>query len=73
MHEQVHIEQCVTCHDDVFAACLDTITTLQQLGLGVTEDEEEKKPQVKVFTKEDFSVVNRFDSEFSEFYQSSER
>ena len=44
------------------AACLDTVTTVQQLGLTVSEDETEKQPQTKVFTKDDFSLVSRFDS-----------
>ena len=44
------------------SACLDTVTTVQQLGLTVSEDETEKQPQTKVFTKDDFSLVSRFDS-----------
>ena len=55
MHIYCDVTVCV-------AACLDTVTTVQQLGLTVSEDETEKQPQTKVFTKDDFSLVSRFDS-----------
>ncbi len=42
--------------------CLDTLTTAQQLNLTVVEEEKEKRVSTKVYTKEDFSVVNRFES-----------
>ncbi|CAE1311209.1 MYCBP2 [Acanthosepion pharaonis] len=43
-------------------ACLDTLTTAQQLHLTVYEEAKEKLAATKDYTKEDFSVVNRFDS-----------
>ena len=38
--------------------------TAQQLGLSVYEEEAEKQTSSKVYTKEDYSVVNRFESEY---------
>ncbi|XP_074650729.1 E3 ubiquitin-protein ligase MYCBP2-like [Tubulanus polymorphus] len=42
--------------------CLDTLTTASQLGLQVATEEHEKHAPNKIYTKEDFSVVNRFKS-----------
>ncbi|XP_076446720.1 E3 ubiquitin-protein ligase MYCBP2-like isoform X7 [Babylonia areolata] len=42
--------------------CLDTLTIAQQLKLEVLEEAKEKTAQAKVYTKEDYSVVNRFES-----------
>ncbi|CAI9731993.1 E3 ubiquitin-protein ligase MYCBP2-like [Octopus vulgaris] len=43
-------------------ACLDTLTTAQQLHLVVYEETKEKRAATKDYTKEDFSIINRFDS-----------
>ena len=45
--------------------CLDTVTTAQQLSLTVFEEEKEKQATTKVYTKEDFATVNRFESKQS--------
>ena len=47
-----------------FVACLDTLTTAHGLNMIVQQDECEKQTSSKVYAKEDFSVVNRFESEF---------
>ena len=44
--------------------CLDTLTIAQQLKLEVLEEAKEKTAQAKVYTKEDYSVVNRFESQW---------
>ncbi|KAK2182954.1 hypothetical protein NP493_330g03064 [Ridgeia piscesae] len=43
-------------------ACLDTLTNAQRLGLTVSATEKEKRPLSRVYTKEDYAVVNRFES-----------
>ncbi|CAH1777009.1 unnamed protein product [Owenia fusiformis] len=43
-------------------ACLDTLTTAQQLNLSVYEEDKEKRIQTKTYSKEDYAVVNRFES-----------
>ena len=42
--------------------CMDTLTISQQQNLCVLEEEKEKQSQAKVYTREDYSVVNRFES-----------
>ncbi|XP_031649241.1 E3 ubiquitin-protein ligase MYCBP2 isoform X10 [Oncorhynchus kisutch] len=42
--------------------CLDTLATMQELKMGVTSTEEETQAVMKVYSKEDYSVVNRFES-----------
>ncbi|KAL5012682.1 hypothetical protein ScPMuIL_011233 [Solemya velum] len=43
-------------------ACLDTLTIARQLNFTVAEEAKEKPPTTKVYTKEDYSIVNRFES-----------
>ncbi|KAG8452232.1 hypothetical protein GDO86_004144 [Hymenochirus boettgeri] len=42
--------------------CLDTLATMQDLKMGVSSTEEETQSVMKVYSKEDYSVVNRFES-----------
>ncbi|XP_073470391.1 E3 ubiquitin-protein ligase MYCBP2 isoform X14 [Aquarana catesbeiana] len=42
--------------------CLDTLATMQDLKMGVSSTEEETQSVLKVYSKEDYSVVNRFES-----------
>ncbi|KAL3880398.1 hypothetical protein ACJMK2_032642, partial [Sinanodonta woodiana] len=42
--------------------CLDTLTTAHQHNLSVQEEAREKQATTKVYAKEDFSLVNRFES-----------
>ncbi|XP_059573809.1 E3 ubiquitin-protein ligase MYCBP2 isoform X17 [Alligator mississippiensis] len=42
--------------------CLDTLAAMQDLKMGVTNTEEETQAVMKVYSKEDYSVVNRFES-----------
>jgi E3 ubiquitin-protein ligase MYCBP2 len=46
----------------VTTGCLDTLTIARQLKMEVLEEAKEKTAQAKVYTKEDYSVVNRFES-----------
>lgn len=48
----------------VCAGCLDTLAVMQELKMGVASAEEETQAVMKVYSKEDYSVVNRFESEF---------
>ncbi|XP_058885307.1 E3 ubiquitin-protein ligase MYCBP2 isoform X10 [Acipenser ruthenus] len=42
--------------------CLDTLSAMQELKMGVASTEEETQAVMKVYSKEDYSVVNRFES-----------
>ncbi|XP_051563854.1 E3 ubiquitin-protein ligase MYCBP2 isoform X5 [Myxocyprinus asiaticus] len=42
--------------------CLDTLAAMQELKMGVANAEEETQAVMKVYSKEDYSVVNRFES-----------
>ncbi|XP_046701598.1 E3 ubiquitin-protein ligase MYCBP2 isoform X8 [Silurus meridionalis] len=42
--------------------CLDTLAVMQELKMGVASAEEETQAVMKVYSKEDYSVVNRFES-----------
>uniref|UniRef100_A0A4W4EZU2 E3 ubiquitin-protein ligase MYCBP2 n=1 Tax=Electrophorus electricus TaxID=8005 RepID=A0A4W4EZU2_ELEEL len=42
--------------------CLDTLAAMQELKMGVASAEEETQSVMKVYSKEDYSVVNRFES-----------
>ncbi|XP_063248335.1 E3 ubiquitin-protein ligase MYCBP2 isoform X13 [Prinia subflava] len=42
--------------------CLDTLAAMQDLKMGVANTEEETQAVMKVYSKEDYSVVNRFES-----------
>ncbi|XP_064637403.1 E3 ubiquitin-protein ligase MYCBP2-like isoform X3 [Lineus longissimus] len=42
--------------------CLDTLTTANRMGVTVIEEDREKALASKTYSKEDFSVVNRFKS-----------
>ncbi|XP_062389671.1 E3 ubiquitin-protein ligase MYCBP2 isoform X1 [Sardina pilchardus] len=42
--------------------CLDTLAAMQELKVGVACSEEETQSVMKVYSKEDYSVVNRFES-----------
>ncbi len=53
-----------TLYDVCIVGCLDTLTSAQQLKLTVFEEEKEKQTTTKTYTKEDFSTVNRFESEY---------
>lgn len=44
------------------SGCLDTLAAMQELKMGVASAEEETQAVMKVFSKEDYSVVNRFES-----------
>lgn len=46
----------------VHSGCLDTLAAMQELKMGVASAEEETQAVMKVFSKEDYSVVNRFES-----------
>lgn len=46
----------------LFVGCLDTLATMQDLKMGVASTEEETQAVMKVYSKEDYSVVNRFES-----------
>ena len=54
----VHVMYGVT-----FSGCLDTLTVAKQNNLTVLEEAKEKTAATKVYTKDDFSIVNRFESE----------
>ena len=45
-----------------FVGCLDVLTMAQQANLTVVEETKEKQTTCKVYTKDDFTVVNRFES-----------
>lgn len=42
--------------------CLDTLAAMQELKMGIASAEEETQAVMKVYSKEDYSVVNRFES-----------
>nr|XP_006639089.1 PREDICTED: E3 ubiquitin-protein ligase MYCBP2 isoform X16 [Lepisosteus oculatus] len=42
--------------------CLDTLAAMQELKMGIASTEEETQAVMKVYSKEDYSVVNRFES-----------
>lgn len=42
--------------------CLDTLAAMQELKMGVASAEEETQAVMKVYSKEDYSMVNRFES-----------
>ncbi|XP_025027421.1 E3 ubiquitin-protein ligase MYCBP2 isoform X2 [Python bivittatus] len=42
--------------------CLDTLAAMQDLKMGVMNTEEESHAVMKVYAKEDYSIVNRFES-----------
>ncbi|EGW02134.1 putative E3 ubiquitin-protein ligase MYCBP2 [Cricetulus griseus] len=42
--------------------CLDTLAAMQDLKMGIASTEEETQAVMKVYSKEDYSVVNRFES-----------
>ncbi|XP_041440248.1 E3 ubiquitin-protein ligase MYCBP2 isoform X6 [Xenopus laevis] len=42
--------------------CLDTLASMQDLKMGVSSIEEETQSVMRVYSKEDYSVVNRFES-----------
>ncbi|XP_029113894.1 E3 ubiquitin-protein ligase MYCBP2 isoform X4 [Scleropages formosus] len=42
--------------------CLDTLAAMQELKMSVASGEEETQAVMKVYSKEDYSVVNRFES-----------
>lgn len=46
----------------MFLGCLDTLAAMQDLKMGVASTEEETQAVMKVYSKEDYSVVNRFES-----------
>ena len=54
----------------IFVGCLDILTTAHQMGLTIFEEEKDKQASTKVYAKEDFSVLNRFESKRSESLQS---
>lgn len=45
--------------------CLDTLAAMQDLKMGIANTEEETQAVMKVFSKEDYSVVNRFESMYA--------
>lgn len=47
-----------------FVGCLDVLTMAQQANLTVVEETKEKQATSKVYTKDDFTMVNRFESEY---------
>lgn len=50
---------------NLFVGCLDTLAAMQELKMGVASAEEETQAVMKVYSKEDYSVVNRFESEYT--------
>ena len=62
-------EYCLQTYNFVLliVGCLDTLTIAKQQNLVVHEEAKEKTSSTKVYTKDDFSVVNRFESKFSTF------
>lgn len=49
----------------LLVGCLDTLAAMQELKMGVASAEEETQAVMKVYSKEDYSVVNRFESEYT--------
>lgn len=49
----------------LFLGCLDTLAAMQDLKMGVASTEEETQAVMKVYSKEDYSVVNRFESMYT--------
>lgn len=49
----------------VCSGCLDTLAAMQELKMGVASAEEETQAVMKVYSKEDYSVVNRFESKWA--------
>lgn len=47
-----------------FVGSLDVLTMAQQANLTVVEETKEKQATSKVYTKDDFTMVNRFESEY---------
>lgn len=47
-----------------FVGCLDVLTMAQQANLTVVEETKEKQATSKVYTKDDLTMVNRFESEY---------
>ena len=45
----------------IFVGCLDILTTAHQMGLTFFEEEKDKQASTKVYAKEDFFVLNRFE------------
>ena len=43
-------------------SCIDTVTWANENGLSVAEDDISNVASVRVYTKEDFMAVNRFES-----------
>ena len=62
-------EYCLQTYNFILliVGCLDTLTIAKQQNLVVHEEAKEKTSSTKVYTKDDFSVVNRFESKFSTF------
>lgn len=50
---------------NLLVGCLDTLAAMQELKMGVASAEEETQAVMKVYSKEDYSVVNRFESEYT--------
>lgn len=48
----------------IHSGCLDTLAAMQELKMGVASAEEETQAVMKVYSKEDYSVVNRFESKW---------
>ena len=51
----------------VHLGCLDTLAAMQELKMGVASAEEETQAVMKVYSKEDYSVVNRFESKWAHY------
>lgn len=43
-------------------SCIDTVTWAHERGLTVVEDDLQTVATVRVYTREDFTTVNRFES-----------
>lgn len=54
-----------------FLGCLDTLAAMQDLKMGVANTEEETQAVMKVYSKEDYSVVNRFESMYTPKFHST--
>jgi len=50
--------------DCACAGCLDTLNLARQNGLCVVEEHREKAAATKVYSRDDFQAVNRFESEY---------
>lgn len=49
-------------------SCIDTMTWAHEYGLTVVEDDPQTQTTVRVYTREDFTPVNRFESKIMNIF-----